>query len=415
MKKLICMILALAMLAGLTGCGKKETVVRPGELSETVETLPDATTDSTGETVTGNLGAGDFEIDPSHEFHLPTTVTCNVVTEESLITEDSEMTFTLTYTDVVLATDDLNVDMNVKTDLDKDMNSVWQTADEIHQSMIDMVDAGEELPGSGFVSNVLVPERMDTNVISFSGRISTYYPGGIHPNTILKGMNYSGTSGMRLALREVLTSESKVNDVKAMVLDKLAAMDAAEPGQFFDEYPDAVEAHFDPENTDNENWILNKDGMLFYFSAYDLAPYAAGPIEVQLTYAELSGILMEEYLPVASDVKADGEISANPETEGAPSYIVVSSWDGETVDLITDGTVTDLRIEAVSSYDGETFFTDGTLFAANYLEGGKVVRLMDDIPDTMPNVRITYTGKSGQVVRYLSQSGQDGSFLLLEL
>ena len=45
------------------------------------------------------------------------------------------------------------------------------------------------------------------------------------------------------------------------------------------------------EPAPTENFIVESDGILFYFNPYDIAPYSRGPISLKLRYGELSRIL----------------------------------------------------------------------------------------------------------------------------
>lgn len=418
MKKLVCMILALSLVLSMTACGTKS----PAETDPTtpdngVETVAPDTTTATGdngaalETVDPNYP--DYQVDPSHEFHLPVTVTNNVVVEDSVM-ENSDFTFVLSYNDTMVNSDDLSVDRNIRYDMETAMVDIRAMADEILESMKYADANGEPLVSDGFVDYVLNPQRTDERVISFSGHVTSFANGALHPTTVMKGMNYDGTAGLRLTLWDVLQADEKDQVVKEMVLSKLADMDSDGSLGLFPEYPDAVESHFIPEDENSKSWYLNRDGMVVFFSAYELAPYATGAVEVTLTYAELEGILKEEFLPVENTAAADGDFVAYPAEDGSPNYVAVKDWDCAGVDLATTGNVRDVVVELVTSYDGENYTTLGTLFTASFLEGGKTVRLMVDLPDVIPNLRLTYTGANGTQVRYITQSGEDGSILLLE-
>lgn len=47
-----------------------------------------------------------------------------------------------------------------------------------------------------------------------------------------------------------------------------------------------------------ENFYLDKDGITFFYNVYDIAPYAMGPVIIQLPYEIMSNLLNKDYLPL---------------------------------------------------------------------------------------------------------------------
>ena len=41
----------------------------------------------------------------------------------------------------------------------------------------------------------------------------------------------------------------------------------------------------------SKNFLLSPDGIKFYYNAYEIAPYAAGPTEITIPYESLKDIL----------------------------------------------------------------------------------------------------------------------------
>ena len=66
------------------------------------------------------------------------------------------------------------------------------------------------------------------------------------------------------------------------------------------------------------------------------------------------------------------------------------------------------------SYDGTVFYPSNTVFAASNLSFSEAIVLRLFIPDVMPNMRLTYTTDEGTTQKYIFQSGEDGSILLLD-
>jgi len=45
------------------------------------------------------------------------------------------------------------------------------------------------------------------------------------------------------------------------------------------------------------NWGFTRDGMLFHYNSYEVAPYSMGPTDALVPWSELSGIVRPAYLP----------------------------------------------------------------------------------------------------------------------
>ena len=84
--------------------------------------------------------------------------------------------------------------------------------------------------------------------------------------------------------------------------------------------------------------------------------------------------------------------------------------DGQTVYLEAEGTVEDVRISTVSySY----FFYDiAQLWSCSSMKDS-ALQLITVIPDGMPNLKISWRSAGVEQACYLTQSGEDGSLILL--
>ena len=86
------------------------------------------------------------------------------------------------------------------------------------------------------------------------------------------------------------------------------------------------------------------------------------------------------------------------------------SGEGQTVYLEAEGEVRDVKITSVA-YSGY-FYDLAQLWSCSGLKDS-ALQLMTDIPDGMPNLKITWRDADGQQARYLTQSGEDGSLILM--
>ncbi|HMQ78601.1 MAG TPA: RsiV family protein [Ignavibacteria bacterium] len=113
------------------------------------------------------------------------------------------------------------------------------------------------------------------------------FMGGAHPNSYLEYYNISRETGDTISLGNLFIPgfEKKLNELIDAAFRKANNL---KPG---DNLADKG-GLFDNKITFNYNWLVNKDGSLtFYYNPYEIAPYAAGPIEVTLTKADITPLL----------------------------------------------------------------------------------------------------------------------------
>lgn len=128
------------------------------------------------------------------------------------------------------------------------------------------------------------------HIISVSG-IYYSYTGGAHPNTWRLGWNYDLETGEFMDL-EVLGEGTELNEAVAAEIIRQAQI-PLEDGFV------RVEMYWEDYEAIVANWpsyavTFGENGMDVVFSAYELAPYAAGPQEFHLTYDFLKPHLSEQ-------------------------------------------------------------------------------------------------------------------------
>ena len=117
--------------------------------------------------------------------------------------------------------------------------------------------------------------------------------GGAHPHQWSQWLNFDFVTGRILEKNEVFHLEASA-DIEAMLLDKLIRMQA-------EEHPDTqVNSLEDLQNMGflqhtnmfiPDNFLLSKRGLLFLFNRYDIAPYSAGEIVIEVPYEEIGHYL----------------------------------------------------------------------------------------------------------------------------
>jgi hypothetical protein len=113
------------------------------------------------------------------------------------------------------------------------------------------------------------------------------YLGGAHPNTLTIFRNINKETGDTVTLPDLFGAgfEEKLNQL----IDKNYRLSAGlQPGDNLAEKGEL----FENKITFNYNFaVWNDKSVEFYYNAYEIAPYAVGPISVKIPASEVSGIL----------------------------------------------------------------------------------------------------------------------------
>ena len=167
------------------------------------------------------------------------------------------------------------------------------------------------------------------------------------------------------------------------------------------------------------NWYFNDEGLVLIANPYELASYAAGLIEFTLPYAWLAYQIKADYLP--AEREADGtltaELSESADAAGSATYVYDTGTGGlgACVTFTASGTVEDIALNAVTYLEYSNLYrVDGTLWYAERLSDGESVCVQTWIPDVMPNLAISWRDSEGEHTKYISQSGMDGSLILMD-
>ena len=164
------------------------------------------------------------------------------------------------------------------------------------------------------------PRRSDEKVFSFLA--SFYgYSGGVHGYYSYSGRNFDPSTGKELQLADVITDEGLLRTILEFALtEKYPDSSFASNGGSLEGYG------FDPED-DQYTWLMDPQGIVFYFNPYEIASYAEGCLFVELSYAQHPGLFRNDYC-------MDGSFAC------AQPYW----WQGVSMDLDGDGSFEKISI-----------------------------------------------------------------------
>lgn len=281
MKKLFPLTLVLCLLALLSGCGAVSATV-PDETAE-IPLVP---------------------LTPAE------TITYEVVTdryEESVYSDDGEallMTVSFALPQLQAFSDGTRIETpatSVQEDaLERvaafnDAFAQWRESDNTDE-IIDSAKGHYEASPDWFSEDLYYSEELTCAVYRTGSLISvaaTYYSylGGAHPNTVYLSWNFDLSSGTFLTIPEL------AKDPQAFTL-AVADMIEAQATEQFQSDPDfgdlsISDIYWSDYREIMEKWSsdyaasFNADGLAVIFSAYELAPYAAGAQEFHFPYSVL--------------------------------------------------------------------------------------------------------------------------------
>lgn len=114
---------------------------------------------------------------------------------------------------------------------------------------------------------------------------SEEYTGGAHPNGAMTALNFNTATGAEIVLQDIFSGDYERRIMQELVV-ALAAYFKVEP------VTDVVVKGFLINDLYiSNNFILGKDKITFIYNRYDIAPYAAGEIVLDIEYSKLKDIL----------------------------------------------------------------------------------------------------------------------------
>lgn len=372
MRKLLAITLILALLVSVTGCKKQSsasdttnTQQNPAQQDPTQDAVTEPTIPQENPTITQK---------PMYAVSL-------VPQTEETVDESGMVRFRYKYQNISLIMPEPSIAERIILDYHNRMDKADQYADSVRvESMRDEYKA----MGATLMNYIeYKPARFDTGVLSLNIN-QMIYLGGVHPDYVSTSVTYDLLTGNVLKLSDVLNSDITPGSIANTIVSKLTDKDYLWPN--FEEI--IAETLTDALDT-CEIWYFNNNGLCFHYDPYVLAPYAAGPITVEIPYSELLGVLRDEYFPAEQD-SFSGSLTAEMFTADTQKDFTqfaetVLVENGTKFLLSADGAITDITIETESVESGTT-----TVMAVQSLTPGDAIMVEFD-----PSAKLLITYRNG--------------------
>jgi hypothetical protein len=139
------------------------------------------------------------------------------------------------------------------------------------------------------------------DLISVEFTEGSYERGAAHGNSNTTVVNYDVKNGKKLALADLFSPKSNfLSVISEYCLKDLRERSKKDKDAMFDE--EMMKSGASPRADNYQAWAITKKGLWITFDPYAVAPYAAGPQHVLVTYSALKDILKPDG-PVAAIAK----------------------------------------------------------------------------------------------------------------
>ena len=236
--------------------------------------------------------------------------------------------------------------------------------------------------------------------------------GGAHGSTTTRAYCFDVSTG------DLLTLDAVSTDREAFA----AALTAARVGEVT--ASEELQQRIDLLDTDLEtalsalvregSWYLDYDAVVLFADDYEISSHASGPVAFRVPYDLVASCLVPRYISVAPTGSAEFFVTPTDAVGEADIEIldmVRAGEGGTTLYLIAKGPAHDVRLTSVE-YSG-VFYETAQLWSCSRMENC-AVQVSTVIPEGMPNLKLSYRTADGLQNFYLTQSGEDGSLILMD-
>lgn len=245
--------------------------------------------------------------------------------------------------------------------------------------------------------------RHDETVVSLLA-VSSLYSGGSHPNSVQVAYNLDIANQRILQLEDVIEEKSApelARMVREGVDEKFAVLDGG--NGLFADYGDTIAGSMVYGNM-TPYWYLNDTGLVIFYNQYELGPYAAGIIKVELSYADLEGILLSDYFP-AERSGAPGKLLLRGDWEGYRRIPITLDQEEGILLVGVEGTVYQVQLSEVLWLE-DTPIAQDMRFSAMSLGQSDVLEIYGGYTDETRSFVIEFTDGRGEHHLYHIRDGE---------
>ena len=403
MKKLIAMIITLALTVSLYGCTVPGVTPQPTEPSGTTEASSTPETDpSSAPTIA------------EYQFIGPMiTVSMPVVTESVIAENNGTVLYYNQIQNVSLNTYIPEVSETITLDLLNKLDALSSAKASVKDAA--KADYKNQSYWYPYRTSILYePARLDTILVSFIGT-EEIFDGTPRSATVKHSVTYDLTTGEILTLKSILHDDFSADSLSELIIEGLSEYDTE---SFFGDYKNIIHDMFST-NVPVDSWYFTDTGLTFFFNSYEIAPHSLGCVYSEIPYEKLLGILKEEFFPAERDMYtgslkvATADLSAGTGLEQYSRFAELNMAESsQQVVLSTDGSVTDLRIYTGSkSTNSGEFIRTAIIFSAYGIGPDDAIVIHADAALIADTLAVSYVS-DGETVFVTFRLTEDGALTI---
>lgn len=244
--------------------------------------------------------------------------------------------------------------------------------------------------------------RYDSRVISLVA-LSSLYAGGSHPNSVQTAYNLDVDGQRILRLEDVLLEDTGARLAELVMTEVDAKFAHLGEGGLFEDYEATIATSMTWGNM-TPYWYFNSNGLVIFYNQYELGPYAAGIITVELPYEALADVLNPDYLPEhAGDIP--GSLVLRGEWQGYRRIPITIDAEGDTLLVGVEGRIYQVRLSEVMWLE-DTPIAQQILFSSMSMGQNDVLEITGGYDDESRSFAIEFiTGQGEEKIIYLHADG----------
>ncbi|MCD8342396.1 MAG: DUF3298 and DUF4163 domain-containing protein [Clostridiales bacterium] len=289
MKRILCLLLALAMTLALAACGSQTA-------TESSSAQPDssAASEADSEPQLESSSAAPEEAsaaEPERSEAEPESAAApedaSMTTEaegisledvtDDRIGEDGSTLLEFSYVVATVTGGDEAVTAAIQADLDSELDALLSEAD----GLVELRLEDDTFDGAYALSQTIEVERWSGQVLSLL-TLTYAYSGGAHGGSAYTPLCYDLTTGSRITLADL--GEGVADACADLIVQLCDTIQADGEGGLFDDYADTVSDYVVQDGC----FYLAEDGVVFLAGEYSIGPYAMGSTRFLISYNDLS-------------------------------------------------------------------------------------------------------------------------------
>lgn len=238
--------------------------------------------------------------------------------------------------------------------------------------------------------------RHDSRVVSLL-EVSHLHSGGAHPSTVQTARNLDLQKQKVLKLEDVIY-QNRVAELEQLVQSAVKnKFEHLGIGALYEDYPETISISMNYGNM-TPYWYFDYGGLVVFYNQYELGPYAAGLIKVEIPYQKLHGILRKEFFP-EDQTDSTCDLKAIADGTDLDQILCTIEPNGQQILISTEGTVQGVQVSEVLWVD-ETPVSQTMMISVSEMNEQDVLVLTGGFDDDNRSFAVEFSDGNGNRKTY---------------